>query len=104
MPTGNHSLVASLQRSVQQAERVADVTVPGRLRRAGRRAAEPVRGMIVVNQRAAAVRVVVPWVAPVEGAAADDQRKRQREPTCKPTTTRRTQPHLFIFFHSKRQA
>jgi hypothetical protein len=92
--------LTSLQGGVQQAERVAEVAVPRRLRQARQRSAEPVRGVIVVHQHATAVGIVTPCVTPVEGAAADDEHEGCGQSTCEATITRRAHPHTF---HCKRQ-
>ncbi len=85
---------ARRQRGVEQLERVADVTVTGRLRLIRRGAVEPVCVVIVVRQRDVAVRVVAPLVAPVERAAAHHDGERQGKRTRKPTIPSRPQPHL----------
>ena len=73
---------ASGERGMQQPKRMADVAVVGRLRRPRRRSAEPVRGVIVVNERDAVFGIVAPRVSPVEGTATGQKRKCRGESAC----------------------
>ena len=69
----------------EQPERMADVAVAGRLRPTCRHTERWMRGIVELDERDAAVRIVTVHVAPVEGPAADDERQRYREPACEPT-------------------
>ena len=82
MKREDHATAASGKRGMQQPERMADVAVVGGLRRARWRRAEPVRGVIVVNERDAEFGIVAPRVSPVEGAATGQERECRGESAC----------------------
>ena len=86
------SLVATRHRVVQQPQRVTDVTVivGGRIDR-GRR--EPMRVVIVMDDDDVAVAIVAAGVAPVERAAADEQREQRGNRTRKETITNDAESH-----------
>ena len=84
---------ASGERRVQQPQRVAEVAVIaglGGLRRCRRGS---VRGVVVMDERRAAVRIVTAGMPPVERAAADDGGERHGESANEETMACRAQPH-----------
>jgi hypothetical protein len=70
--------MTSDERDVEQTERVAEIAMVRRGRAAGPIGCEPVGRMIVRNDDGVAVGIIAADVAPIDGAAADDEHERRR--------------------------